>query len=158
MLRKVLIGLIVLLIVAQFIQPPKNNGSPVTNNDITHSVQVPDSVIAILRVACYDCHSNYTRYPWYSRITPVNWWLNHHINEGKRELNFSEFTGSYRRKMKKLEESGEQTEKHEMPLSSYLWIHKDARLNDAQRKLIVDWANTSRQQLMQDSIRKASVM
>jgi hypothetical protein len=60
--------------------------------------------------------------------------------------------------MRKLEESAELTEKHEMPLKSYLWIHKDARLNDAQRKLIIDWANTSRQQLMQDSIRKASIM
>lgn len=158
MLRKILIGLLIVLIIAQFVQPPHNSGSPVGTEDITHSVQVPDSVMALLKVACYDCHSNSTRYPWYSRITPVNWWLNHHINEGKRELNFSEFKGTYRRKMKKMEESAEQTEKHEMPISSYLWTHKDARLSDAQRKLIVDWAKNSRQQLMQDSIRKASVM
>lgn len=158
MARKILIGLLIVLIIAQFIQPPKNNGSPVTANDITHSVQVPDSVMTLLKVACYDCHSNSTKYPWYSRITPVNWWLYNHIQEGKHELNFSEFTGSFRRKMRKLEESAELTEKHEMPLSSYLWIHKDAKLSDEQRKLIIDWANTSRQQLMQDSIRKASIM
>jgi hypothetical protein len=158
MLRKILIGLLIVLIIAQFIQPPKNNGSAITANDITHSVQVPDSVMTLLKLACYDCHSNYTRYPWYSRITPVNWWLHNHIDEGKRELNFSEFSGSYRRKMRKLEESAEQTKKHEMPISSYLWIHKDARLSEAQRKIIVDWANSERKQLMQDSIRKASVM
>jgi hypothetical protein len=114
--------------------------------------------MTLLKVACYDCHSNSTIYPWYSRITPVNWWLYDHIKEGKRELNFSEFTGSYKRKMRKLEETAEQTEKHEMPISSYLWLHKEARLNDAQRKLIADWANNARRQLLQDSIRKASIM
>jgi hypothetical protein len=158
MARKILIGLLIVLIIAQFIQPPKNSGSPLTKNDISHSVQVPDSVMALLKVACYDCHSNSTRYPWYSRITPVNWWLYDHIQEGKHELNFSEFTGSFRRKMRKLEEAGEQTEKHEMPISSYLWIHKDARLSDAQRQLIVEWTKNSREKLMQDSIRKASIM
>jgi hypothetical protein len=158
MARKILIGLLIVLIIAQFIQPPHNEGSPFTANDITHTVQVPDSVMTLLKVACYDCHSNSTIYPWYSRITPVNWWLYDHIKEGKRELNFSEFTGSYRRKMRKLEETAEQTEKHEMPISSYLWLHKEARLNDAQRKLIADWANNARRQLLQDSIRKASIM
>jgi len=152
MARKILIALLVILLIAQFIQPPHNTGPSFTATDITHSVQVPDSVMMLLKVACYDCHSNSTRYPWYSRITPVNWWLNNHVNEGKRELNFSDFKGSYRRKMRKLEEAGEQTEKHEMPLSSYLWIHKDARLSEAQRKLIVDWANSSREKLMQDSL------
>jgi len=157
MLKKILLGLLIVLIIAQLFQPPHNKGAAVTQNDISHSVQVPDSVMRLLKIACYDCHSNYTRYPWYSKITPVNWWLNDHINEGKRHLNFSEFTGSYKRKMKKLEETSELTEKHEMPISSYLWIHKDARLNEAQRKMIVDWANQSRQQLQQDSIRTASI-
>jgi hypothetical protein len=158
MLRKILIGLLIVLIIGQFIQPPHNSDSPVTANYITHSVPVPDSVMALLKVACYDCHSNSTRYPWYSRITPVNWWLYNHIQEGKHHLNFSEFTGSYKRKMRRLEETAEMTEKHEMPIGSYLWIHKDARLSDAQRKLIIDWANNARQQLLQDSIRKASII
>lgn len=157
MLKKILLGLLIVLIIVQFIQPPHNNGPAATANDITHSVQVPDTVMAILKVACYDCHSDNTRYPWYSKITPVNWWLNNHVNEGKRHLNFSQFTGSYKRKMRRLEESGELTEKHEMPISSYLWIHKDARLSDAQRKLLADWTETARQQLQQDSIRKSSI-
>jgi hypothetical protein len=157
MLKKILLILLVVLIIAQFIQPPKNNGAVATSNDITNSVQVPDSVMALLKAACYDCHSNTTRYPWYSKITPVNWWLYNHINEGKHHLNFSEFTGTYRRKMRKLEESGELTEKHEMPINSYLWIHKDADLTDGQRKLIVDWTNTARQQLLQDSLAKTAV-
>ena len=157
MFKKIALGLLIILIIAQFFQPPHNKNSVVSTNDITRVVAVPDSVMQLLKIACYDCHSNNTRYPWYSNFTPVNWWLNNHIKEGKRHLNFSEFTGSYRRKMRKLEESAELTEKHAMPLSSYLWIHMDARLNDEQRKSIINWANTSRQQLMHDSIRKASI-
>lgn len=154
MLKKILLILLLVFIIAQFIQPPKNNASAATANDITHAVQVPDTVMALLKLACYDCHSNSTNYPWYSKITPINWWLYNHIEEGKKHLNFSEFTGTYKRKMRKLEESGELTEKHEMPINSYLWIHKDADLTDAQRKLIVDWTNTARQQLLQDSLSK----
>lgn len=157
MFKKIGLGLLIILVIAQFFQPPHNKNSATSTNDITHIVPVPDSVMQLLKMACYDCHSNNTKYPWYSHITPVNWWLNNHINEGKRSLNFSAFTGSYRRKMRKLEETAELTEKHEMPISSYLWIHKDARLNDEQRKSIIDWANNSRQQLIRDSIHKASI-
>lgn len=157
MLKKILLGILVLLIIAQFFQPSKNSGSATGDLDIAHTVQVPDTVMSLLKVACYDCHSNHTRYPWYSHITPVNWWLKNHIDEGKAHLNFTDFNkGTYRRKMKKLEETGELTEKHAMPISSYLWIHKDARLNDAQRKLIVDWTDTARQQLLRDSLSKSS--
>jgi len=157
MFKKILLGLLVFLIIIQFIQPSHNNGSAASANDITHSVPVPDTVMAILKFACYDCHSNYTRYPWYSKISPVNWWLYNHVSEGKRHLNFSEFTGSYKRKMRKLEESGELTEKHEMPIGTYLWMHKDARLNDAQRKLIIDWTNTAREELLRDSLAHSAI-
>jgi hypothetical protein len=157
MLKKILLVLLIVLIIVQFFQPPHNNGSAATANDITHTVQVPDTVMALLKVGCYDCHSDYTRYPWYSKITPVNWWLNNHINEGKRRLNFSEYKGSYKRKIKKLDDIAEQVEKHEMPISSYLWIHKDAKFSDAQTKMIIDWANNAKEQVLQDSIRKASI-
>lgn len=153
MLKKILLGLLVLLIIAQFFQPAKNNGTSAAATDISHVVMVPDSVERLLQVACYDCHSNGTRYPWYSRITPVNWWLKNHIDEGKRELNFSIFsTYNARRKMKKLEEVGEQIKEHEMPLPSYLWIHKDAKLSDQQRSVLVNWASAARQKVLQDSL------
>jgi Haem-binding domain len=159
MLKRIFTGLLIILILAQFFQPSKNNGEAQSDTDIAHVVPVPDTVMALLKIACYDCHSDSTRYPWYNHITPVNWWLKNHIDEGKRHLNYSQYsTGSFKRKMRRLEETAEQVEKHEMPIGSYLWIHKGAKLTDAQRKLIIDWANTSRQQLMQDSIRKASIM
>jgi hypothetical protein len=121
-------------------------------------VPVPDTVLALMKVACFDCHSDSTRYPWYNQITPVNWWLKNHINEGKRHINYSHYVeGSYKRKIKHLEETAEQVEKHEMPISSYLWIHKDARLSDAQRKLIIDWANGAKEQVLKDSISHSAI-
>jgi hypothetical protein len=158
MLKRILIGLLIVLIIAQFFQPSKNNGNAQTATDITHVVPVPDTVMALLKTACYDCHSDSTRYPWYNHITPVNWWLKDHIDEGKHNINYSHYVeGSYRRKIKRLEETAEQVEKHEMPISSYLWIHKDARLNDAQRKLIIDWAKASKEIVLKDSISKSLI-
>src|SRR6476619_8418710 len=129
---KILIGIIILLVLIQFIQPSHNNGTAEAATDITHTIPVPDTVMALLKVSCYDCHSNHTEYPWYSKITPVNWWLNNHINEGKRHLNFSDFTNrTLKRKIKSLDNVAETVDKHEMPLDSYLWIHKDAKLSEA---------------------------
>ncbi|HEU0109309.1 MAG TPA: heme-binding domain-containing protein [Flavisolibacter sp.] len=153
MKKKILIGILVLLIVVQFIQPDLNKGSASSAQDVTHVVNVPDSVMSLLKTACYDCHSDNTRYPWYSKITPLNWWLKDHVDDGKKELNFSQFNkGTFKRKEHKMEEVAETVEKFEMPLKSYLWIHSEAKLNDAERKLLIDWATASRKQIMQDSM------
>lgn len=144
MKRKLLIGLLILLIVAQAIRPAENKGSAAGPRDVTQVVAVPADVQAILKTSCYDCHSNYTSYPWYDRITPVNWWVAHHINEGKRELNFTEF-GTYpaKKQRHKLKEIGETVTEGEMPLSSYLLIHRDARLTDGQKKTLIAWAQNA---------------
>ena len=158
MLKRILLGLLIVLVLVQFIQPPKNNGHAQTATDITHVVPVPDTVLALMKVACFDCHTDSTRYPWYNHITPVNWWLKNHIDDGKRHINYSHYTeGSYKRKIKHLEETAEQVEKHEMPISSYLWIHTDAKLTEAQRKLIIDWANASKDLVLKDSLSKVSI-
>ncbi|MGZ3888646.1 MAG: heme-binding domain-containing protein [Flavisolibacter sp.] len=152
-MSKVLIGIIILLIIGQFIQPPHNNGTAEASTDITHVVAVPDTIQQLLKTSCYDCHSNHTTYPWYSKITPVNWWLNSHIQDGKKQLNFSEFaTGTFKRKHKKLEATAKEVKEHDMPLSSYLWIHKNSRLNDAQRKMLIDWTEDARKQVLADSL------
>lgn len=148
MLKKILIGLLIVLVIAQFIQPSKNNGIASPATDISHALAVPDTIMGILKTSCYDCHSNHTEYPWYSRITPVNWWLKNHIDDGKHELNFSEFsTYNAKRKNKKLEELAEQIEKKEMPLKSYALIHTNSRLNDDQRKQLIDWAKAEREKI-----------
>jgi len=145
MLKKILIGLVVVIIIAQFFQPSKNNGSAASATDITNAVQVPDSVMSLLKTACYDCHSNSTNYPWYSKITPVNWWLKNHIDEGKKHLNFTIFKEyDLKKQDHKLEEVMETVKGHSMPLESYLWIHKEAKLTDAQRAMITTWAAKAR--------------
>ena len=89
--RKWLLILIAAIILIQFIQPARNKSGQVLPTDITRMVTIPAEVKAILEVACYDCHSNNTRYPWYANIQPGGWWLANHIKKGKKELNFSEF-------------------------------------------------------------------
>jgi len=142
MIKKILIGLLVILVAIQFFHPEKNLSDDRTN-DISNKYQIPDNVSALLKPACYNCHSNKTEYPWYSRIQPVDWWLSDHVKKGKRSLNFSNFTS--RRiavQNHKFEEIAELVEEKKMPLPSYTWLglHPEAKLTDDQRQLIIDWA------------------
>jgi len=143
--KRILIALLIIFIAIQFIRPAKNRSEGISANDISTKYPVPDSVQAILKVACYDCHSNNTRYPWYEEIQPVAWWLNNHIKDGKRGLNFSEFT-SYRIKKQfhRLDDINKQVKKNEMPLSSYTLIHTDAKLTEGQKLAIAAWATSIR--------------
>ena len=150
-MKKVLKPLALILLAAfviiQFFHPAKNVSANATDfaNDISKAYHVPDDVQLILQTSCYDCHSNNTKYPWYSKIQPIAWWLNDHVVEGKREINFSEFA-SYRvgRKYKKLEEIIEQVKEDEMPLGSYTIIHRNAILNKEQKVNIANWATAIR--------------
>ncbi len=137
--------LLLAFIVLQFFRPEKNTSTAIAANDITAKYSVPKDVQNILVTSCYDCHSNNTNYPWYANIQPVAWWLNDHIKEGKKELNFSNFT-TYRigRQYKKLEEIASEVNEDKMPLESYTKIHKNAKLNNEQKLLITNWTNTLR--------------
>ncbi len=147
-LKTVLIVLLVIFAIIQFFKPPKNISTMHSINNITSVLAVPPDVEKTLKQSCYDCHSNTTRYPWYANIQPVTWWLDHHINEGKRELNFSEFK-SYKiyRQHKKLEEIAEEVETGEMPLDSYTLIHRNANLNEQQKNMIISWSKSAIKQL-----------
>jgi hypothetical protein len=140
--KKILIALVILLVVIQFFRPDKND-----SNDQTYAIstkyEVSDHVNQILKVSCFDCHSNKTEYPWYANVQPVAWWLNGHINDGKRHLNFSEFTKRpIAIQNHKLEETIEMVEEKEMPLESYtyLGLHSEANLTDDQREAVINWA------------------
>jgi hypothetical protein len=94
----------------------------------------------LLHVGCYDCHSNNTRYPWYSEVQPFAWWIANHVRDGKRELNLSSFGDlSPKRKAGRLEEMVDQIASRKMPLPSYTLAHHDAKFTDAQIKLLTDW-------------------
>ena len=140
-MRKIIVWtVLVLLVVIQFIRPSRNNDGKTAGSAFVQMYGVPDSVNQILREACYDCHSNNTRYPWYTNIQPVGWILAGHIKRGKSKLNFSEFNSySNRRKVSKLKEIANQIEDNEMPLSSYKLMHKKARLSTMEKNLIVSW-------------------
>ena len=145
-LKTIAIAVIIILLLSQFL--PKNNynnGDALFPASIETSHKVPADVAAILKTSCYDCHSNHTTYPWYANIQPVSKWLGNHVNEGKGELNFSEFgIYSLRRQYHKLEEIAEQVEENEMPLSSYKLIHRNASLNETQKKTLSSWVKNLR--------------
>ena len=135
--------LIILLILIQLYRPTKNKSTEVSPNSIFTTEIVPQDVQQILKTSCFDCHSNNTNYPWYNNIAPVSWWLDNHISEGKKELNFDAWgTYSIKRKNHKLKGIKKLLEKGEMPLESYLWIHHNAKLSKSQVKTVVDWART----------------
>ena len=121
-------------------------------NDIFETVEASVEVKNLIRAACYDCHSMETKYPWYSQVAPVSWWIIDHIEEGRDELNFSDFnTYKERRMLRKLKEIAEEVEGEKMPLPSYIRGHSEARLTDEQRVMIQDWASQSAKTLLEKS-------
>ena len=142
MIKKITLAVVVLLVGIQFV-PMENNESGTTDFAMSNDYQVPDHVATLLQGACNDCHSNSTTYPWYSKIQPVGFWLNHHTNDGKGHLNFSEFTSlPLRVQNHKFEEVVEMVENGEMPLHSYTYfgLHPEANLSAEDRQVLVDWA------------------
>ncbi len=144
MIKKILLALLAILVIIQFFRPDKNE-----SNDLTYAIttkyEVPAEVNEILKVSCNDCHSNKTVYPWYANVQPVAWWLNDHVEDGKRHLNFSEFTNRpIAIQNHKWEEVVEMVEKKEMPLAdyTYLGLHSEANLSEEQRELLISWAKS----------------
>ncbi len=144
-----LLLLIVVLIVLQFFQPEKNQGSITQESDLIVVASVPDSLAEILITSCYDCHSNHTEYPWYSRISPVSWYLYKHLRDGKEELNLSEFGNlSKAEKIGTLSDLYDALEAGTMPLQSYMLIHRDARMSQEKIDALLDWADQTSLSLM----------
>ncbi len=149
-LKRFLIIILVLLLLVQFYPKGNNNiSASLSANDISTKYAVTSDVKLILKTSCYDCHSNNTVYPWYSKVQPVAWWLNDHITDAKKELNFSEFaTYSARKQFRKLKEINDEVKGGDMPLPSYTFIHGYAKLNDNQKLLLTSWITT-----IQDSLK-----
>ena len=126
---------VTLLIVAQFI--PTNRTNPPVQSD----VQAPAAVKAILVKACFDCHSHVTRWPWYAQVAPLSWWINGHVNEGRKDLNFSRWpTFDYMTQDLLLREIDKQVAAGKMPPRSYAVGHPEARLNENEREALLEWA------------------
>lgn len=145
LLKKLFLLLLVAFVIAQFFGPEKNQGDLASIEPFLAETNPPEDVKVILKETCYDCHSDYTRYPWYNNITPINYWLADHVDHGKEELNFSNWAEfSTKKKDHKLEEIEELVVAKEMPLESYAITHSEAKLTDAQIQSVVDWVKSAR--------------
>lgn len=141
MARKPLLVLGALLLIAQFFRPDRSVPAHSAATDMLVMTGAPEHISALVRQACYDCHSYETSYPFYSSVTPVNFWIQHHVSEAREELNFSRWdlaAGS-----EAAGESGEEITEGEMPLPSYTWLHAEARLSPADRDALATWFKTT---------------
>lgn len=139
--RKIGLGILVLLLLIQFIRREKNINPDVNMAvDFTTVESVPANVVKILEDACYDCHSSNTVYPWYAEVAPLSWWLQMHVNGGKQHLNFNEW-GTYgvKKRNHKIEECYEMMENNSMPLKSYTWMHSEAKLSEEDRAMMINF-------------------
>lgn len=147
-IKNILTVLLLLFIGIQFIDVQKNISQVQSVNAIGNHYKVPAKVQEILKTSCYDCHSNNTSYPWYSKVQPVKWWLADHVNSGKRHLNFDEFsTYSREKKLEKLDEIVETVKMGEMPLTSYTVVHRNAKLSVSDRAEIEKWVYETKKRI-----------
>ena len=141
-MKKVLFIILAVFILIQFIRPAKNDSKNETHA-ISTVMEIPIEVNKIIQTSCADCHSNSTEYPWYNEIAPASLLLAQHIKKGKEHLNFSEWaTYNLDQKEHLLKNLKEVLNEREMPLKSYLLIHKDAKLSENQYQTLYDWVNT----------------
>ena len=139
-MKKILWILLVLLLILQVIPSNRPEVNPDNPSDLIVNNQIPDSIVHILKNACYDCHSNESHYPWYAYVAPVSYLINRDIREGRLHLNFSDWENQPAlKKLKFLTEISEEVLDKSMPMPIYTPLHPEARLTDAQRRALSDW-------------------
>lgn len=133
----------ILLVIIQFFKIDKTNPKVDLAQDFIQNTNPPTEIANLITTACYDCHSHTTKYPWYTNVQPLAWWIKGHVKNGNEHLNFSTWT-TYEPKKKthKIEEMIEVVEGKEMPMLSYMIAHNDAWVDAEQRKALVDWFKT----------------
>jgi hypothetical protein len=140
LIRKVLrprwvVGGLLVLVVGRQLVPVERTNPPVETE-----IQTSGQIASLLRRACYDCHSNETVWPWYSRVAPTSWFVARHVNHARSHLNFSEWPQFDLEEQEHLfEEMWEEVSEGAMPLRSYLWMHSEARLSEAERDTLLRW-------------------
>jgi hypothetical protein len=143
MKKKIIIGLLAILVLIQFIRVDKTNPPVDVQQDFITQTKPPVEIVSLLKTACYDCHSNETQYPWYFNVAPISWWAKDHVNDGRKHLNYSIWsTYKKERQVHKLDEMYGEVEEGGMPLSSYTFMHAGAKLTAEQKVALVDWFRT----------------
>ena len=147
-LKWIAIVLIVVFLGIQFIRPARTNPPVDESQTIFSRTQMTPQVSTILVRSCRDCHSNKTVWPWYTNVAPISWWLTNHVNEGRQNLNLSEWGRlPPDRQDRKLRQICDEVSDAVMPLSSYLPMHPQARLSAEDKKTLCDWTDAERARL-----------
>jgi cytochrome c551/c552 len=144
-MRWLLVVLACLFVVAQFSRPARTN--PEVNQSMTLQahMQVGPQIAAIIDRSCADCHSNKTRWPWYSNVAPVSWFVIDHVNEGRRHLNFSDWGRLNQREAEgMLNQICKEVKSGSMPLTSYTPMHPGSKLSTEDVKTLCDWTGAER--------------
>jgi hypothetical protein len=129
--------------------PPKSAGG---DQLILAGAQIDSRVLTLLQRSCRDCHSDITRYPWYSYVAPVSWLIRSDVTRGRRHLDLSRWSEyPVVRRERCLSEIANQVKDRDMPLLQYTWIHRNARLSDADVDAIFQWTQTERARLIAES-------
>ncbi len=114
------------------------------NPTATGPIDAPAPIEATLRRACFDCHSNETVWPWYSRVAPASWLVAHDVHEGREHVNFSTWKAlPAEEQRKRLHEIAEEVEKGAMPPGIYTPLHPEARLRLQEITALAEWARAS---------------
>ena len=140
--RWVLLIAVGLFALTQFIRPARTNPASDSSLALESHVQVDSNVAAILDRSCADCHSNKTRWPWYTNVAPVSWFVIDHVNHGRSHLNFSEW-GRYNQTEQRdlLTQVCLETKRGNMPLSSYTPMHPGSKLSGEDVAALCEWTN-----------------
>ncbi|MGC9941745.1 MAG: heme-binding domain-containing protein [Verrucomicrobiota bacterium] len=137
-LKWLVVSFAVVFVLLQLANPSRTN--PPVKTDLIASTQPPAPVASALVAACYDCHSYQTKWPWYSHIAPVSWLVANDVNEGRKNLNLSDWPADdAKRAARRLENMSDNIDSGNMPPKKYTAIHADARLTPTQRKAMTDW-------------------
>jgi len=133
-IKPIVIALIAFLVIAQFFPIDKTNPTSDQSLDFITLTNPPLAIAHNLEIACYDCHSNQSKYPWYTNVAPISWWIKGHIDNGRKHLNFSNW-GEYKdgKKDHKLDECIDLVEKNWMPLLTYKIAHPDSKMSEEER-------------------------
>jgi hypothetical protein len=134
--RMILLVLVTLFVVIQFVRIPK------TNPPVTGEIQVPPQVHAVMKRACYDCHSNETVWPWYSNVAPVSWLLYRDVTGGRRAMNLTEWQQMPVTKQNRRRKGvWEEVQGGDMPPWFYIPLHPPSKLTDADKAILKAWSD-----------------
>lgn len=143
--------IIALVILIQLYRPERYTTTEITSDEVTNVLNVPDNVQKILKRSCYDCHSNHTKWPWYSAVAPVSWFVISDVSRGHAKMNFSEW-GKYSKTKQsiKLDNICDEISQGDMPLKEYLYLHKDAVLSKEEKDILCGWAKEQSKKLEEE--------